>query len=140
MSDTGDLNDFNQQIIDEVNDVINTWKATYPDEPIIPIKADYMAERSIEDNIVLETQQNTSIVVISYILMLLYVSVAIGFFPDIVHMKFGLGCVGILVVIFSLMAGIGFTFYANQKLTMICLLYTSPSPRDATLSRMPSSA
>ena len=24
--------------------------------------------------------------------------------------------------------------------TMICLLYTSPSPRDATLSRMPSSA
>ena len=25
-------------------------------------------------------------------------------------------------------------------LMMICLLYTSPSPRDATLSRMPSSA
>ena len=24
--------------------------------------------------------------------------------------------------------------------TMLCLLYTSPSPRDATLSRMPSSA
>ena len=27
-----------------------------------------------------------------------------------------------------------------QRLTNICLLYTSPSPRDATLSRMPSSA
>ena len=27
---------------------------------------------------------------------------------------------------------------ADQRLT--CLLYTSPSPRDATLSRMPSSA
>ena len=27
-----------------------------------------------------------------------------------------------------------------QKLIYICLLYTSPSPRDATLSRMPSSA
>ena len=26
------------------------------------------------------------------------------------------------------------------KLQLICLLYTSPSPRDATLSRMPSSA
>ena len=25
-------------------------------------------------------------------------------------------------------------------ITMCCLLYTSPSPRDATLSRMPSSA
>ena len=29
---------------------------------------------------------------------------------------------------------------AKGGMTMICLLYTSPSPRDATLSRMPSSA
>ena len=28
----------------------------------------------------------------------------------------------------------------NIKEAYICLLYTSPSPRDATLSRMPSSA
>ena len=28
----------------------------------------------------------------------------------------------------------------QQKLSLSCLLYTSPSPRDATLSRMPSSA
>ena len=28
----------------------------------------------------------------------------------------------------------------EQKIENICLLYTSPSPRDATLSRMPSSA
>ena len=28
----------------------------------------------------------------------------------------------------------------NQRVVGICLLYTSPSPRDATLSRMPSSA
>ena len=28
----------------------------------------------------------------------------------------------------------------KQKITNACLLYTSPSPRDATLSRMPSSA
>ena len=28
----------------------------------------------------------------------------------------------------------------NGMSTMVCLLYTSPSPRDATLSRMPSSA
>ena len=30
--------------------------------------------------------------------------------------------------------------YATASLTCTCLLYTSPSPRDATLSRMPSSA
>ena len=28
----------------------------------------------------------------------------------------------------------------QQSAVMACLLYTSPSPRDATLSRMPSSA
>ena len=28
----------------------------------------------------------------------------------------------------------------NQGERIVCLLYTSPSPRDATLSRMPSSA
>ena len=31
-------------------------------------------------------------------------------------------------------------FYTETALIIICLLYTSPSPRDATLSRMPSSA
>ena len=33
---------------------------------------------------------------------------------------------------------IDFNFYGHQL--VCCLLYTSPSPRDATLSRMPSSA
>ena len=28
----------------------------------------------------------------------------------------------------------------NQEQALTCLLYTSPSPRDATLSRMPASA
>ena len=31
-------------------------------------------------------------------------------------------------------------YAARQEKPFICLLYTSPSPRDATLSRMPSSA
>ena len=30
--------------------------------------------------------------------------------------------------------------YLKESLCLTCLLYTSPSPRDATLSRMPSSA
>ena len=30
--------------------------------------------------------------------------------------------------------------YCNENKVKVCLLYTSPSPRDATLSRMPSSA
>ena len=52
-----------------------------------------------------------------------------------------------LVSIYALIA-LGFTMiykatevvnFAQGEL-LICLLYTSPSPRDATLSRMPSSA
>ena len=34
----------------------------------------------------------------------------------------------------------GLTAYRKMPLAVVCLLYTSPSPRDATLSRMPSSA
>jgi Niemann-Pick C1 protein len=86
---------------------------------IVLVKADYLAERSIEDNIILETQQNSAIVVVSYILMFFYVSIAIGFFPNPVHTKFGLGTAGILVVLGSLVSSIGLTYYANQKLTMI---------------------
>ena len=50
------------------------------------------------------------------------------------YIKQGLG-LGWLGIAFSvcLLFGYGFIFGA-------CLLYTSPSPRDATLSRMPSSA
>ena len=36
--------------------------------------------------------------------------------------------------------GIGIEKFFDEKKIIPCLLYTSPSPRDATLSRMPSSA
>ena len=93
-------------------DNIAAVKKLYPD--MIQVKGDYLAERSIEDNIVLETQQNSSVAVISYILMFFYLSVAIGFFPSAMHMKFGLGLAGILVVIGALLTSIGITFYWNQ--------------------------
>ena len=86
---------------------------------MIKVKGDYLAERSIEDNIILETQQNSSVAVISYILMFLYVSVAIGFFPSPMHMKFGVGLAGIMVVIGALLTSIGITFYFNTEITMI---------------------
>ena len=49
-----------------------------------------------------------------------------------------------MAVITILLAGYGVYkgFFANENLTdpWDCLLYTSPSPRDRTRSRMPSSA
>lgn len=86
----------------------------YAENPdMITVKADYLAERSIEDNIVLESKQNSSIVVFSYTLMFIYVSVAIGFFPSTLYSKFALGAVGISVVIGALLMSMGLTFYFN---------------------------
>ena len=42
--------------------------------------------------------------------------------------------------LFALMGNTPHDFILNHKEKDRCLLYTSPSPRDATLSRMPSSA
>ena len=41
---------------------------------------------------------------------------------------------------FNLQGDAPITFGRHPDLNYVCLLYTSPSPRDATLSRMPSSA
>mgnify|MGYP003324423203 CR=1 FL=1 len=40
----------------------------------------------------------------------------------------------------DLKVGADFRVFENHKYSHICLLYTSPSPRDGLLSRMPSSA
>jgi Niemann-Pick C1 protein len=85
----------------------------------IPMKIEYLAERSIPDNIELEGTQNAYIIVISYIMMFVYVSVSIGFFPSAVYNRFILGFAGIFVVISALIMAIGITFYAGIPLTMI---------------------
>ena len=83
------------------------------------LKADYLAERSIPDNISEETSENTFVISVSYVLMFFYVGLAIGHLPSTVHSKFSLGFAGVMVVIFSLVSSIGITFYMNEKLTMI---------------------
>ena len=41
---------------------------------------------------------------------------------------------------FEITVALAFDYFAAQKVDIACLLYTSPSPRDRTRSRMPSSA
>ena len=43
----------------------------------------------------------------------------------------------IFAIVIPLLLGVAYLTFAERK---ICLLYTSPSPRDRTRSRMPSSA
>ena len=55
-------------------------------------------------------------------------------------LRFMLFSIGPLVLELLMIAAILFFVFDVWYLAVICLLYTSPSPRDATLSRMPSSA
>ena len=67
--------------------------------------------------------------------------------PVVAVMMLGLFIFMVLLgfpIAFTLIAmGLGFGYYAYydaERMQTICLLYTSPSPRDGLLSRMPSSA
>lgn len=62
-----------------------------------------MAERSIPDEIKNETSGNAFVVVISYIIMFIYISVGIG--------SILVGISGIFIIIFSISCGIGVTSF-----------------------------
>ena len=47
--------DYNYDLIGNVTAILAEYKAANPDVDIIEVKADYLAERSIEDNIKLES-------------------------------------------------------------------------------------
>ena len=46
----------------------------------------------------------------------------------------------VIAEVFALYERFGDSDYIGEPVSQICLLYTSPSPRDGLLSRMPSSA
>jgi Niemann-Pick C1 protein len=108
---------YNETLFAILNETRTRWESE--GFVFVPVKIDYLAERSIPDDIEVEGSQNASIVIISYIMMFIYVSVSIGFFPSAVYNRFTLGLAGIGVVIFSLIIAIGSTFYASIPLTMI---------------------
>ena len=83
------------------------------------VKVTFLAERSIPDELVDETNQNILVVVISYIVMFLYISVAIGTFPSFVHSGFLVGICGILVVGASIVSAFGLASYMDQGISMI---------------------
>lgn len=47
--------DYNDELIGQIRQVVADWNSAHPEEPVVPLKADYLAERSIEDNIKLES-------------------------------------------------------------------------------------
>uniref|UniRef100_K3WTQ3 SSD domain-containing protein n=1 Tax=Globisporangium ultimum (strain ATCC 200006 / CBS 805.95 / DAOM BR144) TaxID=431595 RepID=K3WTQ3_GLOUD len=86
------------------------------------MKLTYMAQRSIADSLVVQTSQNAFIVVTSYIVMFLYVSMSLGKWNDPIHSRFGVGITGILIVLLSLGISMGVCSALFQmEVTMITL-------------------
>lgn len=80
-----------EDTIKKFNDGSLNYSYYLPNETIIPttknlmVKVTFLAERSIPDELTEETAENFLVVVISYVVMFLYISIAIGAFPSTIH-------------------------------------------------------
>eukprot|EP00759_Apiculatamorpha_spiralis_P056628 PhF_6_TR8273/c0_g1_i1/m.12639/K12385/NPC1; Niemann-Pick C1 protein len=78
----------------------------------------YMAERSVQD--ALQSQESGSVanVVISYVVMFVYITCALGYF-HCVHSKAFVAFCGVVMVICSLIVSVGVCSFAGVSLTLI---------------------
>ncbi|XP_066482520.1 NPC intracellular cholesterol transporter 1 isoform X2 [Tiliqua scincoides] len=83
----------------------------------------FSAERSIEDEINRESRGDVSTVLISYIVMFVYISIALGHIKSaarfLVDSKISLGIAGILIVLSSVACSLGIFSYFGVPLTLI---------------------
>ena len=84
-----------------------------PDRQVVSVT--YMAQRSIQDALAVEDRQNAYVVVVSYIMMFLYISVALGKFPHPVRSRSLLGLLGILIVICAVGSALGMCSFFGTK-------------------------
>jgi len=83
------------------------------------LSVSYMAQRSIQDELQVVSSQNTFVVVVSYAAMFVYISVAMGKFPDPVHSRVLLGLQGICIVGGAVLCALGACSWAGLSITMI---------------------
>ena len=83
----------------------------------------YRAERSIEDEIERESQSDIKTVLISYLIMFLYIAIALGRIRSckyfLIDMKISLGIAGVVLVILSVWASVGIFSYMRIPTTLI---------------------
>ncbi|CAF1267837.1 unnamed protein product [Adineta ricciae] len=83
----------------------------------------YRAERSIEDEIERESKSDIKTVLISYLIMFLYIAVALGRIRNfrylLVDMKVSLGIAGVALVTLSVWASVGIFSYMRIPTTLI---------------------
>ncbi|XP_053872581.1 NPC intracellular cholesterol transporter 1 [Malaclemys terrapin pileata] len=85
----------------------------------------FSAERSVEDEINRESNSDIKTVVISYAVMFLYISIALGHIKScerfLVDSKISLGIAGILIVLSSVACSLGIFSYFGIPLTLIVI-------------------
>ena len=79
----------------------------------------YMMERSVSDELEIETEQNILVVVISYIAMFIYISMMMGEFPSLTKSRILVGLGGIFVVILSCLGAFAIVSLFGIKQTLI---------------------
>ncbi|XP_070796687.1 NPC intracellular cholesterol transporter 1 isoform X1 [Pituophis catenifer annectens] len=93
------------------------------DNPNLTIS--FSAERSIEDEINRESNSDVHTVVISYVVMFVYISLALGHIKSaarfLVDSKISLGIAGILIVLSSVACSLGIFSYFGVPLTLIVI-------------------
>mmetsp|Transcript_25691 Transcript_25691/g.29539 ORF Transcript_25691/g.29539 Transcript_25691/m.29539 type:complete len:228 (+) Transcript_25691:652-1335(+) len=109
------VEDYNMELYEKLKSVYENKEYS----EILTLKIDYLAERSIPDQLTEIGDQNKFVILLSYLLMFVYVGLALGYFPSFVHNRFLLGLSGILVVLMSLAISIGLTLYMNIPLSLI---------------------
>lgn len=95
------------------------------------LRLSFSTEISLEEELNKSTNTDAKIIVISYVIMFLYASIALGSTTlslrdmlrnpavSIVESKFSLGVAGILIVLMSISASIGLFSWANLRATLI---------------------
>ncbi|XP_066513297.1 NPC intracellular cholesterol transporter 1-like [Hoplias malabaricus] len=85
----------------------------------------FNSERSIEDEIDRESNSDIATIIISYVIMFVYVSLALGHIHSfrrlLVDSKISLGIAGILIVLSSVTSSLGIFSYAGVPLTLIVI-------------------
>ncbi|XP_004465177.1 NPC intracellular cholesterol transporter 1 [Dasypus novemcinctus] len=85
----------------------------------------FIAERSVEDELDRESNSDVFTIIISYAVMFLYISIALGHIKSLsrflVDSKISLGIAGILIVLSSVACSLGIFSYAGLPLTLIVI-------------------
>jgi len=80
---------------------------------MIKLKADAIAGRSFADNLDYMYNKNLVVVILAFVFMLIYFTLALGYFPSKIYLRFSIAFTGIIVITLSFLSACGTIFYLN---------------------------